>query len=130
MPSASTASWATSTTGGSTITQQLARTLFLNPERTYLRKYLEAIVALELDLLLSKRRILELYVNTIEYGKGVYGIGAAARHHFRKSIGKLSLDQYRRLVTIVASPLRYDTTNFGRRRALSWRYEYLLRNFP
>ena len=116
--------------GGSTITQQLARTLFLNPERTYLRKYLEAIVALELDLLLSKRRILELYVNTIEYGKGVYGIEAAARHHFRKSIGKLSLDQYRRLVTIVASPLRYDTTNFGRRRALSWRYEYLLRNFP
>ena len=116
--------------GGSTITQQLARTLFLSPARTYLRKYLEAIVALELDLLLSKRRILELYVNAIEYGKGVYGIEAAARHHFRKGSGKLSLDQYRRLVTIVVSPLRYDTTNFGRRRALSWRYEYLLRNFP
>ncbi len=116
--------------GGSTITQQLARTLFLTPTRTYLRKYLEALAALELDLLLSKRRILELYINTIEYGKGVYGIGAAARHHFRKSAGRLSVDEYRRLVTIVASPLKYDTKSFARRRALSWRYEYLLRNFP
>ncbi len=116
--------------GGSTITMQLARTLFLTPERTYLRKYLEAIVALEMDLLLSKARILELYINTIEYGKGVYGIGAASRHHFHRTVGKLTVDEYRRLVTIVASPLKYDTQSFTRRRALSWRYEYLLRNFP
>ena len=116
--------------GGSTITQQLARTLFLTPNRTYLRKYLEALIAIEMDLLMSKQRILELYINYIEYGKGVYGIGAAARYHFQKKVSQLTVDEYRRLVTIVASPLKYNMANFTRRRALSERYEYLLNAFP
>jgi membrane peptidoglycan carboxypeptidase len=116
--------------GGSTITQQLARTLFLTPRRTYLRKYAEALIALEMDLLLGKRRILELYVNYIELGRGIYGVGAAAEYHFGKPAAGLDLDEYRRLVTIVASPLRYTMASFSSRRALSERYNYLLQAFP
>jgi membrane peptidoglycan carboxypeptidase len=116
--------------GGSTITQQLARTLFLTPQRTYLRKYAELWAALEMDLLLGKRRVLELYVNYIELGKGIYGIGAAAEYHFGRPAAHLGLDEYRRLVTIAASPLRYTMSNFARRRILEARYEYLLQAFP
>ncbi len=116
--------------GGSTIDMQLARTLFLTQNRTYLRKYAEAWAALELDLLLSKRRILELYLNSIEFGPGVYGIGAAARYHFAKSASRLERDEFRRLAVIVASPLRYDTRDFTKRRALVERYAYLLAAFP
>ncbi len=65
--------------GGSTITMQLARTLFLTPNRTYVRKAFEALAALTIEQVLDKERILELYINTIEYGKGVYGIAAASR---------------------------------------------------
>ena len=116
--------------GGSTIPMQLARTLFLTQSRTYLRKYMEAWIALEMDLLLPKGRILELYLNTIEFGPGVYGIGAAARYHFHEPASRLQRDDYRRLATIVASPLRYNTTDFRRRRALAERYDYLLAAFP
>jgi len=116
--------------GGSTIPMQLARTLWLSQNRTYLRKYAEAWAALELDLLLSKRRILELYLNGIEFGPGVYGIGAAARYHFGKSAARLERDEFRRLAVIVASPLRYDPHSFLRRRALAERYAYLLAAFP
>jgi monofunctional biosynthetic peptidoglycan transglycosylase len=116
--------------GGSTIPMQLARTLFLTQNRTYLRKYAELWAALEMDLLLSKRRLLELYLNSIEFGPGVYGIGAAARYHFGKSAAGLQRDEFRRLAVIVASPLRYNTRNFQRRRALAERYAYLLAAFP
>jgi monofunctional biosynthetic peptidoglycan transglycosylase len=117
--------------GGSTITMQLARTLFLTPNRTYVRKYFEVIAALTMELVLSKQRILELYVNTIEFGKGVYGIGAAALFHYgKRDAARLTTDQYRRLVTIVASPLFYDVSNFARKRALAERYEFLVGVFP
>jgi monofunctional biosynthetic peptidoglycan transglycosylase len=116
--------------GGSTIPMQLARTLWLTQKRTYLRKYTEAWAALEMDLLLPKRRILELYLNSIEFGPGVYGIGAAARYHFGKPAARLERDEFRRLAVIVASPLRYDTRNFLRRRALAERYAYLVAAFP
>jgi hypothetical protein len=88
------------------------------------------LAALEVDLLLSKRRTLELYVNYIELGKGIYGIGAAAEYHFGQPAARLGLDEYRRLVTIAASPLRYTMANFTRRRILSARYDYLLKAFP
>jgi monofunctional biosynthetic peptidoglycan transglycosylase len=116
--------------GGSTITQQLARTLFLVPDRTYLRKYLEALAAVEMELLLPKARILELYVNTIEFGKGVFGLGAAAQYYYGRNAGNLGRDQYRRLVTIIASPLKYTVNTFGRSRALAERYRYLSTAFP
>jgi monofunctional biosynthetic peptidoglycan transglycosylase len=118
------------TRGGSTITMQLARTLFLTPNRTYLRKALEALAAVTIELVLDKERILELYVNTIEYGKGVYGIAAASRAHYGKDASRLAPDEARRLVTIVASPLRYDVSSFARRRALAERYRTLLSMFP
>ncbi len=116
--------------GGSTITMQLARTLFLTPNRTYVRKALEALAALTMERILGKERILELYINTIEYGKGVYGIAAASRAHYGRDATRLSIDQARRLVTIVASPLLYDVWSFPRRRALAARYEFLLSVFP
>jgi monofunctional biosynthetic peptidoglycan transglycosylase len=116
--------------GGSTIPQQLARNLFLTPRKTYFRKYVEALIALEMDLLLSKERILELYLNNIEWGKGVFGIGAAAQHYFGTKAASLSVDQQRRLITILTSPLRFGPTTFMRSRQMAARYRYLVSRFP
>jgi monofunctional biosynthetic peptidoglycan transglycosylase len=116
--------------GGSTIPMQLARNLFLTPRKTYFRKYLEAIIALEMDLILPKDRILELYLNCIEWGKGVFGIGAAAAYHFNSGVGNLGLDEMRRLVTIITNPLRYKVTTCGKSRQMTARYEYLVSRFP
>ena len=74
--------------GGSTITQQLTRTLFLTPHKNYLRKYLEALLSLELDLLLPKDRIMELYLNHIEWGSGIFGVGTAAKKLFPPARGE------------------------------------------
>ncbi len=115
--------------GGSTIPQQLARNLFLTPRKTYFRKYVEALIAVEMDLVLSKNRILELYLNNIEWGRGVYGIGAAALHYYGTGIGNLSVDQIRRLVTIITNPLRYNVNTFTRSRQMAARYRYLVSRF-
>ncbi len=116
--------------GGSTIPQQLARTLFLTPRKTYFRKYVEALIALEMDLFLKKDRILELYLNYIEWGKGVYGIGAASSYYFHERPGDLSLDQLRRLVAILPNPLRFDVNTFAKSRQMAERYAYLAARFP
>ncbi|HVP18880.1 MAG TPA: biosynthetic peptidoglycan transglycosylase [Spirochaetia bacterium] len=116
--------------GGSTIPQQLARNLFLTPRKTYLRKYSEALIAVEMDLLMPKSRILELYLNCIEWGKGVYGIGAASYHYYGTSVAGLSLDELRRLVTIITNPVRFDVTTFSKSRQMRARYDYLLSRFP
>jgi monofunctional biosynthetic peptidoglycan transglycosylase len=113
--------------GGSTIPMQLARTLWLSQNRTYLRKYAEAWAALELDLLLSKQRILELYLNSIEFDLGVRDRARPATTS--EKLARLERDEFR-LAVIVASPLRYDTDSFLRRRALAERYAYLLAAFP
>lgn len=76
--------------GASTITQQLAKNLWLSPSRNPLRKVTEAILTRQLEKHLSKRRILELYVNTVEFGTGIYGVEAAARHYFSKTASTLS----------------------------------------
>jgi len=116
--------------GGSTITMQLARTLFLIPKKSYARKYVEVIIALVLDLVLKKDRILELYINNAEWGKGVYGIGAASQHHYRKKVSALSTDEYRRLVTILTNPIRYNVDTFWKNRGMVERYFFLLTRFP
>lgn len=108
--------------GGSTITQQLARTLFLTPARNYYRKYLEAVIAVELDAVLSKQRIMELYLNSIEWGPGVFGIERAAEYQYGKTFTKLTTDQVRRLAAILPSPLRYNVRDFTRSAALYDRY--------
>lgn len=115
--------------GGSTLTMQLARTLFLVPAKSYLRKYLELIVAVELELILGKDRILELYLSWAEWGRGAFGIEAAARAHYKKPASKLSFDEQARLVALLSSPIRYRPQDLERRGILRARYEFLLKRF-
>ncbi len=100
--------------GGSTITQQLAKNLFLDPGQNIVRKLREAAIAIELERELSKKRILELYLNLIEWGDGVYGAEAAARSWFSCPASALSLSQSIRLASILTNPHRFsalDTAN-------------------
>ncbi len=94
--------------GGSTISQQLAKNLFLSSERSLLRKVEEAVITVMLEALLPKRRILELYCNVIEWGDGVFGAEAAARHYFRVPAGALGPAQAARLAAMVPNPRLYD----------------------
>ena len=105
--------------GGSTITQQLAKNLFFSGERAWWRKAQEAVVAVMIETVMSKRRILEIYLNVIEWGEGVFGAEAAARHHYGTTAAGLSPEQAARLASIVPSPRRYgpasDTAYLQRR---------------
>lgn len=94
--------------GGSTISQQLAKNLFLSSKRTPWRKAQEAVITVMLEKLMSKRRILELYLNMIEWGNGVFGAEAAARHYFGASARWLSSYQAARLAAMVPNPRFYD----------------------
>ena len=94
--------------GGSTISQQLAKNLFLTPNKSYLRKAEEAIITLMLENLWSKRRIFEVYLNVIEWGNGVFGAEAAARHYFNTSAAQLGAEQAARLAGMVPNPRYYD----------------------
>ena len=90
--------------GGSTITQQLAKNLFLTPSRSYLRKAEEAVITVMLEALLTKRRILEIYLNVIEWGSGVFGAEAASRHYFGAPAAALSAEQAARLAAMAPNP--------------------------
>ncbi|HEY9595710.1 MAG TPA: transglycosylase domain-containing protein [Spirochaetia bacterium] len=116
--------------GGSTIPMQLARNLFLTPRKTYFRKYVESLIALEMDLILPKNRILELYLNCIEWGRGVFGIGNATLYYYKTGVGGLDLDQERRLITIITNPLRFNVKTLSRSRQMAERYAYLVSRFP
>ena len=94
--------------GGSTITQQLAKNLFLSPSKSYARKVQEAIIALMLEAFLPKRRILELYLNVFEWGNGVFGAEAAAKRYFGTSAAQLSAEQAARLAAMIPSPRRFE----------------------
>lgn len=94
--------------GGSTITQQLAKNLYLTPSRNPLRKIREAILAWRMEKALSKRRIMELYLNYAEWGDGIFGIEAAARHYYRKGASSLGPEEAARLATVLPNPLRYN----------------------
>lgn len=93
--------------GGSTITQQLAKNLFLSGERTLWRKAQEAAITVMIEVIMDKRRILELYLNVIEWGDGVFGAEAAARYHYGASAAQLAPEQAARLAAMVPSPRRY-----------------------
>jgi monofunctional biosynthetic peptidoglycan transglycosylase len=95
--------------GGSTITQQLAKNLFLSPSRSYVRKAEEAVITVMLENMLSKRRILEIYLNVIEWGNGVFGAEAAARKYFGVSAAQLSAEQAARLAAMAPNPRFYET---------------------
>jgi monofunctional glycosyltransferase len=94
--------------GGSTITQQLAKNLFLYPDKTYLRKGQEAVITLMLEQLLDKERILELYLNVIEWGEGLFGAEAAAQHYFKTSAARLTPSQAARLAAMAPNPRYYQ----------------------
>ena len=94
--------------GGSTISQQLAKNLFLTPTKSYFRKVEEAIITLMLEGLWSKRRIFEVYLNVIEWGNGVFGAEAAARHYYNTSAAQLGPEQAARLAGMVPNPRYYD----------------------
>ncbi|MCC7083249.1 MAG: monofunctional biosynthetic peptidoglycan transglycosylase [Burkholderiales bacterium] len=101
--------------GGSTISQQLAKNLFLSGDRSALRKAQEAIATVMLEAMMDKRRILEIYLNVIEWGNGVFGAEAAARHYYGVSAAQLSAEQAARLASMVPNPRFYD-----RHRHASW----------
>ncbi len=94
--------------GGSTISQQLAKNLFLSPAKTPWRKAEEAVVTLMIESVWSKQRIFEVYLNVIEWGNGVFGAEAAARHYFGIGAGQLSPEQAARMAGMVPSPRFYD----------------------
>jgi monofunctional biosynthetic peptidoglycan transglycosylase len=93
--------------GASTITQQLAKNLFLPGSRSWWRKAQEAVITVMLETVLSKRRILEIYLNVVEWGDGVYGAEAAARYHYGATAAVLSPAQSARLAVMLPSPRSY-----------------------
>lgn len=94
--------------GGSTITQQLAKNLFLSGERTLVRKAQELVLTLMLEGLLDKRRILEIYLNSVEWGEGLFGAQAAARHYFRMDAARLGAFESARLAVMLPAPKRFE----------------------
>ena len=105
--------------GGSTISQQLAKNLFLSGDRTWWRKGQEAVITVMIERIMDKRRILEIYLNVIEWGNGVFGAEAAAQYHFGTTAAGLSQQQAAQLAAMVPSPRRYrpgsDTPYLQRR---------------
>lgn len=109
--------------GGSTITQQLAKNMFLTKDKTLVRKGLEALITMKLEKTLSKKEILERYLNVIEFGRGVFGVKAAARRYFQKTPAALDPVESAFLAMILPSPVKYASsfhkkslTPFARRR--------------
>lgn len=99
--------------GGSTISQQLAKNLFLSSERSYLRKAQELVIATMLETLWDKRRILEVYLNVVEWGEGVFGAEAAARLYFGVSAQQLGPEQSARMAAFLPNPKRYGRLRSG-----------------
>lgn len=97
-----------SVAGGSSITQQLAKNLFLSPSRSYLRKAEEAVIALMIELLWDKRRILEVYLNVVEWGNGVFGVEAAARHYYKVSAAQVGPSAAARMAVMLPNPRKYE----------------------
>lgn len=96
--------------GGSTISQQTAKNVFLWPGRSWVRKGLEAGFTVVIEALWPKRRILEVYLNSVEFGPGIYGVEAAARFHFRKSAAQLSSREAALLAAVLPNPIRFSAS--------------------
>jgi monofunctional biosynthetic peptidoglycan transglycosylase len=94
--------------GGSTISQQLARNLYLSPAKNPLRKMREAIITWRMEKVLPKRRILELYLNLVEWGNGIFGVEAASRHYYGKPSSELTPQEAARLATVLPNPRKYN----------------------
>ena len=103
------------TRGGSTITQQLVKNLYLTPDKNPFRKIREWIITYQMERTLSKRRILEIYLNVIEWGNGVYGAESASRHYFSKSASRLTASEAAFLAAIIPNPKLYTQKKYERR---------------
>jgi monofunctional biosynthetic peptidoglycan transglycosylase len=99
--------------GGSTITQQLAKNLFLSPQRSYVRKAQELVITYMIEALWDKRRILEVYLNVVEWGEGIFGAEAAARHYYGIPAAQLGAEQSARLAAYLPNPKRYGRARSG-----------------
>jgi monofunctional biosynthetic peptidoglycan transglycosylase len=110
--------------GGSTITQQLAKNLFLSGERTFIRKGQEFVLTMMLESVLSKRRILEIYLNHVEWGEGIFGAEAAAQHYFQKPASQLTAWEAGRLAVMLPRPKHYQ--KFPQSEYLAGRTEVIL----
>ncbi len=99
--------------GGSTISQQTAKNVFLWPARTWLRKGLETWLTFYLEALWPKARIMEMYLNVVEWAPGVYGAQAAARHHFQKDAARLTAHEAALLAAVLPNPRRWNASNPG-----------------
>ncbi|KHD88514.1 MAG: penicillin-binding protein [Bdellovibrio sp. ArHS] len=109
--------------GGSTITQQLAKNMFLSKDRTFIRKGLEALITDRIESTLSKKEILERYLNIVEFGKNIYGVKAAAKYYFKKTPAELNIVESAFLAMVLPNPVKYsqsyyrkELTSFARRR--------------
>ncbi|WP_054284768.1 MULTISPECIES: monofunctional biosynthetic peptidoglycan transglycosylase [Gulbenkiania] len=114
--------------GGSTISQQLAKNLFLSSRKTPWRKLEEAIITVMLEAVMDKRRIFEIYLNVIEWGNGVFGAEAAARHYYGISASRLSAPQAAKLAAMVPNPRYYDEHRNAR--GLARKTRIILRRLP
>jgi monofunctional biosynthetic peptidoglycan transglycosylase len=110
--------------GASTITQQLAKNLYLSTDKNFLRKIKEFLIARRLENTLSKDRIFTIYLNVIELGPGLFGVEAASQHYFHKSVGQLNLEEIVRLVAVIPQPLKINPTENSD--WLKWKARWIL----
>jgi monofunctional biosynthetic peptidoglycan transglycosylase len=116
--------------GGSTITQQLAKNLFLSSEQNYFRKAQELIITGLLEVMLSKQRLYEIYLNSVEWGEGIFGIGAAAKHYYGVSPAALNREQAAALASALPAPKCFDKTQYCRKAKIHFptRQDFILEN--
>ena len=116
--------------GGSTITQQLAKNLFFSSEKNYLRKAQELVVTFLLELILSKQRILEIYMNSVEWGEGIFGIGAASSHYYVSNSKNLTREQAAALASALPAPKCFDKAKYCKRGSIDFglRQQFILEN--
>lgn len=100
--------------GGSTISQQLAKNLYLTSEKTMIRKGLEALITMKLEKALSKREILERYLNVVEFGKNIYGVKAASQHYFKKHPSQLNVVESAFLAMVLPNPKKYSASYYNK----------------
>ncbi len=109
--------------GGSTVSQQLAKNLYLSPSKNPLRKLAEAVITWKMEKVLPKKRILEIYLNVVEWGEGIFGAEAAARHYFGKTSFELTPEEAARLAAVLTNPRKYNPT--GDQRYVMNRSEFI-----
>ena len=116
--------------GGSTITQQLAKNLFLSSEQNYLRKGQEFIITGLLELTLSKQRLFEIYLNSVEWGEGIFGVGSAAHYYFATTPAALGRDQAAALGSALPAPKCFDKPQYCRKANIHFptRQDFILEN--